>query len=155
MTLWEPTGHTRFPSVMRRHTNLVWQCTVLPNIFFWGGGASCLLTLTARIYFKILCLKQKNIDINIPKQTIRKHTQIANTDVLNRPLWKFHHFYGTQIAQYLQTYDFVCKLQLKLSTINHVKYSNSLSLETSFISHWPCNIAENVLFHEIVVSIHR
>ena len=67
----------------------VWWCNVLPDASFgqavfrhWLPGLTC----------QILCLKEKLLDINIPKQQFEKQTQIINIDVWTHPSQNFSTF---------------------------------------------------------------
>ena len=75
----------------------VWWCNVLPDASFgqavfrhWLPGLTC----------QILRLKEKLLDINIPKQQFEKQTQIIN---INTPLSKFQHFRALKIVTQFRT----------------------------------------------------
>ena len=89
-------------------------CNILPDASFgqalfrhWLPGLTC----------QILRLKEKLIDINIPKQQFEKQMQINNIDVWRHPSPTFSTFGRSKSQPNYGHIGFACKLQLKRSTV--------------------------------------
>ena len=69
-------------------------------------------------------LNEKLLDINIPKQQLKEQTQIVNIDVWTHPSRNFSIFGRSNSHHNYRHIGFACKLQLKRSTVNHIRDSN-------------------------------
>ena len=104
------------------HSLRVWWCIKrITRCFFL---ASCHLTLTARINLSNTLIERKTPRHKYSKATSRKTNEIVNIDVWTHPSRIFSTFGRSKSQCNYGHIGFACKLQLKRSTVNHVKDTN-------------------------------
>ena len=124
---------------------VVWWCNVLPDASFrqavfwhWLPGLTC----------QVLRFKEKLLDINIPKQQFeekKRKSSILTFEQWTHPSQNFSIFGRSKSQRNYGHIGFVCKLQLKRSTVNHVKDSNFLVCKRHSLCIGDVNIAKNLL----------
>ena len=97
----------------------MWWC--ITGRFF---SASCLQTLTARINLSNTPFEREILRHQYSIATIRKTNANHNIDVWRHPSPTFSTFGHSKSHPDYVHIRFACKLQLKRSTVNHVKDSN-------------------------------